>query len=77
MAGVEAGGQNFENVETGRLLGSWRPRNVTFWVEYERRDGALVLHDAWSHRMTVPGSGGHTGGAASACCTDGGLGELP
>ncbi len=77
VAGVEAGGQNFENVETGRLLGSWRPRNVTFWVEYERRDGALVLHDAWSHRMTVPGSGGHTGGAASACCTDGGLGELP
>ena len=44
--------------ERGPRLGAWRPRNVTFWVEYTEEDGRWLLHDAWCHRMRVPGSGG-------------------
>ncbi|MDR1546255.1 MAG: 4Fe-4S dicluster domain-containing protein [Deltaproteobacteria bacterium] len=49
-------GPTFVNPETGRRLACLRPRQVTFWVEYEvRPDGACLVHRAWSHRMTVPG----------------------
>jgi hypothetical protein len=58
VAWTESSGQYFENLENGHRLGSFRPRHVTFWVEYCREGGELVLHDAWRHRMKVPGSGG-------------------
>jgi hypothetical protein len=58
VAWTESSGQYFENLENGHRLGSFRPRHVTFWVEYSREGEGLVLHDAWCHRMKVPGSGG-------------------
>ncbi|MDR2745363.1 MAG: 4Fe-4S dicluster domain-containing protein [Desulfovibrio sp.] len=58
VAWAESSGQYFENRENGRRLGSFRPRHVTFWVEYSHDGEGLVLHDAWRHRMKVPGSGG-------------------
>lgn len=61
VAAAEAGGGRFQNLENGHWLASWRPRHVTFWVEYSEQGGALVLHDAWCHRMHVPGSGGQDG----------------
>lgn len=57
VAGVESAGARFLNRENGHLLGSWRPRNVTFWVEYTADgQGGFVLHDAWCHRMVVAGA---------------------
>ena len=54
-------GKFFIDEESGRHLTSWRPRNVTFWVEYEERgDGSFLVHDAWCHRMRVPGAGGES-----------------
>lgn len=42
----------------GRLLASFRPRRVTFWVEFVPKDGRCRVLRAWSHRMIVPGAGG-------------------
>ena len=54
-------GKFFIDEESGRHLTSWRPRNVTFWVEYEEReDGSFLVHDAGCHRMRVPGAGGES-----------------
>ena len=75
VAGAETCGQCFENQENGHWLGSWRPRQVTFWVEYSRENGELVLYDAWCHRMRVPGSGGQgdeNGLDGADCCGRGG-----
>ncbi|MBO4301074.1 MAG: 4Fe-4S dicluster domain-containing protein [Desulfovibrio sp.] len=80
VAGAEATSQWFENMDNGHRLGSWRPRNVTFWVEYSKEDGGYTLYDAWCHRMIVPGSGGqeaHEVIAAQQCCTDGGRRKQP
>ena len=55
---AEASGHRFLNQDNGRLLGSSRPRKVTFWVEYEKTDDGFLVADAWCHRMVVPGSGG-------------------
>ncbi|MDO5484594.1 MAG: hypothetical protein Q4F27_06755, partial [Desulfovibrionaceae bacterium] len=57
VAGVESTGAKFCNRENGHFLGSWRPRNVTFWVEYSANaDGSFTLHNAWCHRMVLPGA---------------------
>lgn len=65
VAGVEAGGTFFVDAGTGRRMGSWRPRNVTFWVEYVvDGPGRFILHDAWRHRMRTRGSGGTIAGEA-------------
>ncbi|MBR4741812.1 MAG: hypothetical protein IK079_02780, partial [Desulfovibrio sp.] len=66
------------NQENGHRLGSWRPRKVTFWVEYSPNESGYVLHDAWCHRMIVPGSGGSNAEEViktQQCCTDGGRRE--
>ena len=55
---AEASGHRFQDRESGHWLCSWRPRKVTFWVEYEKRDAGFVVLDAWCHRMIVPGAGG-------------------
>ncbi|MDR2368245.1 MAG: 4Fe-4S dicluster domain-containing protein [Deltaproteobacteria bacterium] len=63
-------GPVFANPETGRLIASHRPRQVTFWVEYEERpDGTLLVHRAWCHRMVVPGVPGE--GAESPASLEG------
>ena len=74
VAGAEAAGHRFENLENGHVLGSWRPRQVTFWVEYQPHGDGFILHDAWCHRMVVPGSGGQEAADvinSHQCCTDG------
>lgn len=46
----------FKNTQTGRTLSCFRPKNVTFWVEHSLApDGSHIIHDAYTHRMTVPG----------------------
>ena len=74
VVGAEASGHWFENLDDGHRLGSWRPRKVTFWVEYQPQGEGFVLHDAWCHRMVVPGSGGQEAVDvinSHQCCTDG------
>ncbi len=57
VAGIEKSGAKFINRENGHILGSWRPRNVTFWVEYTADDdGGFTLVKAWCHRMVVAGA---------------------
>ncbi|MDL2279691.1 4Fe-4S dicluster domain-containing protein [Desulfovibrio sp. OttesenSCG-928-G11] len=63
-------GPHFVNKETGRSLACLRPRQVTFWVEYARRpDGSYDIHDAYCHRMVVPGTPGQ--GLPSAATLEG------
>lgn len=60
VAGVEATGNRFQETESGHFVGAWRPRHVTFWVRYSVEDDGFVLHDAWCHRMVLPGAGDMT-----------------
>jgi Fe-S oxidoreductase len=63
-------GPVFINPETGRKIANHRPRQVTFWVEYEEReDGSFLVHRAWCHRMSVPGVPGE--GAESPASLEG------
>ena len=63
-------GPVFVNPETGRRIANHRPRQVTFWVEYEeRQDGSFLVHRAWCHRMEVPGVPGE--GAESPASLEG------
>jgi Fe-S oxidoreductase len=56
---VEAAKRRFLERQSGQYVGSWRPRNVTFWVRYSMNAaGGYTLHDAWCHRMIVPNAGG-------------------
>lgn len=56
VARAEAGGQSFRDKSTGHTLAFYRPRNVTFWVEYTMEGGKAVIHNAYSHRMMVYGT---------------------
>ncbi len=59
VCAVHAGANRFLERKSGHYVGSWRPRNVTFWVRYSvEPENAFRLHDAWCHRMTAPGTGG-------------------
>ena len=53
---AEASGDTFLNRDNGHFLASLRPVWVTFWVEYSVEDGVCVVHDAYCHRMEVPGN---------------------
>lgn len=56
IGAAEAGGQRFVDKATGRSLAAKRLGNVTFWVEYgPGPDGGFAIHDAYCHRMIVPG----------------------
>ncbi|OPY03447.1 MAG: Glutamate synthase (NADPH) small chain [Syntrophorhabdus sp. PtaB.Bin047] len=50
---AESSGEKFRHPGTGRLKASFKPRKVTFWVEYERCAEGFVIHNAYSHRMEV------------------------
>jgi len=52
----EAGEQHFIDASNGHILAFYRPRNVTFWVEYSMENGTAVIHNAYSHRMMVYGT---------------------
>lgn len=53
---AEATGDRFLNRDNGHFLASLRPVRVTFWVEYAVEEGACIVHDAYCHRMEVPGT---------------------
>ncbi|MDR0882274.1 MAG: 4Fe-4S dicluster domain-containing protein [Candidatus Adiutrix sp.] len=49
-------GPIFSHPGSGRQLAGLRPRQVTYWVEYSLcPDGSYDIHDAYCHRMVVPG----------------------
>ena len=56
LLGIEASGMKFLEKESGHWVGSWRPRNVTFWVEYAREGTAYRIYKTWCHRMVVAGA---------------------
>ncbi len=56
VARAEATGEKFLDKATGRFLAAARRGNVTFWVLYDGGDGAFTVHDAYCHRMDVPGA---------------------
>lgn len=46
----------FHNTANNHYLAAYRPRLVTFWVEYmKNNDNTYTIFDAYSHRMIVPG----------------------
>lgn len=53
---AENSGDAFLNRDNGHFLASLRPLRVTFWVEYSVEGGVYVVHDAYCHRMEVPGT---------------------
>ncbi len=53
---AEATGDRFLNRDNGHFLASLRPVRVTFWVEYSVEEEGCVVHDAYCHRMEVPGT---------------------
>ena len=57
LAHAAATGRAFKNRENGRLLASFTPHRVTYWVEYSQEGDTLRVHTAYSHRMTVAGAG--------------------
>ena len=44
-----------EDTTTGKrkLLASYRPVAVTYWVEYSVRESGFEIHNVYSHRMEV------------------------
>jgi NADPH-dependent glutamate synthase beta subunit-like oxidoreductase len=56
---AETGTPIFKNPKTGRFLAYYRPRNVTFWVEYvPAKDGGYTVFNAYGHRMEIVGEAG-------------------
>lgn len=76
IAQAEESGAQFHNPGAGRFLTSLRPRQVTFWVEYSKEeDGSYRIHDAYCHRMVVPGTPGEglpTAATLEGCAPKGG-----
>ncbi|SCY21129.1 pyridine nucleotide-disulfide oxidoreductase/dicluster-binding protein [Desulfoluna spongiiphila] len=50
---VKNGGEWLTNPTNGHRLASYKPRKVTFWVEYQKLDDAWEIYNAYCHRMTV------------------------
>lgn len=50
---AEMSGEKFFHPETGRFKAAFRPRKVTFWVEYGRGAEGFVVYNAYSHRMEL------------------------
>jgi len=50
---AETSGAKIKNAESGHFVASHRLAAVTYWVEYTPKDGGFVIHNVYSHRMTV------------------------
>jgi Fe-S oxidoreductase len=46
-------GRGLVHAGTGHLKGCSRPHRATIWVEYSPAPGGYVIHNAYSHRMSV------------------------
>ena len=51
----ETTGNCFTNPATGHRLSSFKPVNVTYWVEYSKTEKGFTVHNAYCHRMTIAG----------------------
>lgn len=70
---TEENGAPFYNKYTGHSLAYYRPRQVTYWLEYQKEeDNSYRVFDSYCHRMLVPGVTGE--GEAPcferACCVE-------
>lgn len=50
---AEETGEKFKNPENGKYLARKRLDNVTYWVEYKKKDDVYLVEDVYSHRMEV------------------------
>lgn len=50
---AEQTGEKLCHSVSGHFLACYRPRSVTFWVEYSPREDGFVVHNAYGHRMTA------------------------
>jgi glutamate synthase (NADPH/NADH) small chain len=53
IAHAEASGQKLRHPATGRFRAAFRPRQVTFWVEYRPVAEGFEVFNAYCHRMEV------------------------
>lgn len=53
VAEAERSGRYFTELASGRRLASLTQGAVTYWAEYELRDGRQLIHTAYSHRMEL------------------------
>ena len=74
-------GPMFQNPDTKRAVACLRPRQVTFWVEYEELPGdRKKVCRVWCHRMTfaaVPGEGRESPASEEGFAKDGGRVRWP
>ncbi|GAW66694.1 DNA-binding protein [Geoanaerobacter pelophilus] len=54
---AEATGKKLVHRGTGRALAFYRPKSVTYWVEYSRNGEVFRVFTAYSHRMVLKSSG--------------------
>jgi hypothetical protein len=54
---AESTGKKLINPATGRSLAFFRPKAVTYWVEYGQTGGVCRVFTAYSHRMVMKSSG--------------------
>lgn len=50
---AEAAGRKFVNPQNGHYLAKKVLSNVTYWVEYEKKEDKYIVHNTYSHRMEV------------------------
>jgi Fe-S oxidoreductase len=55
IQGTEQGGQRFLDKESGHFLAAAAIGTMTFWVEFNQAADGYLIHDAYCHRMKVPG----------------------
>ena len=50
---AENKGDKFLNPENKHFLAYKKIANVTYWVEYEKREDDFIVHNSYSHRMEI------------------------
>jgi hypothetical protein len=50
---AETTGEKIQNSANGHFITSHQIAAVTYWVEYSSQDAGFVIHNVYSHRMTV------------------------
>ena len=55
LLNAERTGKHLMREEGGNRVASFRPSEVTYWVEYEPIEDGYLIHNAWSHRMRIKG----------------------
>ncbi len=52
---AERSGERFFHAPTGHYKAAFTPYKVTFWVEYGPAEEGYTVHNAYCHRMEIPG----------------------